>query len=99
VSMLGSALHLAGPDLNPLSFEQALLERLPESGGTAESPLVTFGGGDYTAIGDAKEVYWSSTAPSSLDGQPGAYVPVANGKRYRLGQWPGGLQQIPVPAS
>ncbi len=98
-SLLGTGIHMAGPDLNPLSFEQGLLQSLPPSGGTPESPLTDFGPGDYTALGDAKEVYWSNTAPSSIDGQSGSFIPVANGNRYRLGQWPGGLEQIPVPAS
>jgi hypothetical protein len=97
--MLGNGIHLAGPDLNPLSFEAALLERMPDYGGAPDLPLVVLAGGDYTGVDDAKEVYWSATARSSIDGQAGAYVPVANGKRYRLGQWPGGLEQIPVPAS
>jgi hypothetical protein len=98
-SLLGTAIHMAGPDLNPPTVEQGLLERLPPSGGTPEVPLVTFDPGDYTGLGDAKEVYWSNTAPSSIDGQPGSYVLVDGGKRYQLGQWPGGLDKIPVPAS
>ncbi|HEU5082489.1 MAG TPA: hypothetical protein VFU14_04055 [Acidimicrobiales bacterium] len=98
-ALLGTGIHMAGPNLNPVTFEQGLLEALPDSGGTPESPLASFGPNDYTGLSDAKEVYWSNTAASSLDGQSGAYVPVADGKRYRLGQWPAGLDQIPVPAS
>ncbi len=96
--LLGLGLQGAGPNLNPLSFEQGVLS-FPGSGGTPDLPLYAFGQGDYTALSDAKEVYWSNTAPSSIDGQPGSYVPVAGGKRHQLGQWPGGLDQIPVPAS
>lgn len=97
-ALVGFGVHLAGPNLNPLTFEKAVLDTLPDSGGTPDSPLANYGPGDYTGLGDAKEVYWSETARSSLDNQPGAYVPVAGGKRYRAGQWPGGLDQIPVPA-
>ncbi len=97
--LVGLGVHLAGPNLNPLTFEKAVLDTLPESGGTPESPLANWGPGDYTGLGDAKEVYWSNTARSSLDGKPGAYVPVAGGKRYRAGQWPAGLGQIPVSNS
>ncbi len=97
--LLGQGIHMAGPNLNPLTFEKGLLQDLPDSGGTPESPLADFGPNDYTALGDEKEVYWSNTAQSSLDGQSGAYIPVANGKRFRLGQWAGGLDEIPVPAS
>lgn len=97
--LLGTGIHMSGPNLNPLTFEKGLLETLPDSGGTPESPLSRFGPNDYTAISDAKEVYWSNTAPSSIDGNPGSYIPVANGKRYVLGQWGAGLDSIPVPAS
>jgi hypothetical protein len=98
-TLLGAGVHLAGPDLNPLTFERAVLEALGPAGGTPESPLMAYGPGDYTGISDAKEVYWSNSARSSIDGQPGAYVPVDGGRRYQLGGWAAGLDQIPVPAS
>lgn len=98
VNLLGNMIQMAGPNLNPLSMEQGLLQGMPDFGGTPESPLNDFGPNDYSGVGDAKEVYWSSAAASSIDGQPGAYIPVAGGKRYRLGQWGPGLDQIPVAA-
>ena len=45
---------------------------------------------------DAKEVYWYPNARSAVDGKAGAYVPLNGGKRYRPGQWSGGLNGIPV---
>jgi hypothetical protein len=31
-----------------------------------------------------------------VDGKAGAFVPLNGGKRYRPGQWPGGLNGIPA---
>jgi hypothetical protein len=99
MKLVATGIHMAGPNLNPLSFEQGMLERLPDAGGAAEIPLERFAPNDYTSLSDAKEVFWSNTAPSSIDGRAGSFVPVANGKRYQLGQWGAGLETIPVPAS
>jgi hypothetical protein len=45
----------------------------------------------YTATTDAREVYWSSSAISATDNQPGAWVcPDPNCHRYEVGQWPKG---------
>jgi hypothetical protein len=46
--------------------------------------------GDYTGIHDAREVYWCANQNSAINGHAGTYVPVDGGKRYQLGQWPGG---------
>lgn len=97
VSFVGSAIHLAGPNLNPATFEQGLFSA-PPRGGTPDQPLADFGPGDYTALGDAKEVFWSNTSRSSIDGQPGAFVPLDGGRRYKRGQWTSEFK-IPVPAS
>ncbi|MGH2684625.1 MAG: hypothetical protein ACRDJP_04060, partial [Actinomycetota bacterium] len=100
-SLMGSALHLAGPNLNPLTFEQALLTKLPpHNQGGKIATLIKFGPGDYTAQSDVKEVYWSHTQASPVDGEPGTYVPLNDGRRYQLGSWPGGFTDgIPVAAS
>jgi len=59
--------------------------------------MAKFGPNDYTALQDAREVYWDPTATSAIDGSPGAYVPLNGGRRYENGTWPGGLSpQIPV---
>lgn len=99
VKLVATGIHMSGPNLNPLTFEKGMLETLPDAGGVPDLPLERFGPNDYTSLSDAKEVYWSNTAPSSIDGKAGSYIPVANGKRYQLGQWAKGLDQIPVPAS
>lgn len=95
-NLLGVAIQMAGPQLTPLTFERGLLRDLPDLSGGVETTLLSFGPGDYTGIGDVKEVYWDANARSRVDGKAGAFVPLNGGKRYRLGQWTPGLNGIPV---
>ncbi len=97
-NLMGMALQMAGPDLNPLTFERGLLRDMPDLYGGVETTYVAFGPGDYTGYEDAKEVYWDANARSKVDGEAGAFVPLNGGKRYRLGQWGSGLAGIPVRA-
>jgi hypothetical protein len=91
-----------GPILNPLNMEKAVLTSKPTngweaSGHNSHAIMTKFGPGDYTALQDAREVYWDPTAISKIDGQPGAYVSLQGGRRYENGTWPGGLApQIPA---
>lgn len=91
----------AGPDLSPATLAAAA-DRFPptggwdQTGGRPEVVLSDMGPGDYTAVSDAKEVYWSATAPSNIDRRAGAYVPLRGGRRYRGGEWDNSFE-IPVP--
>jgi hypothetical protein len=96
MSMVASILHHTGPDLNPLTVERTLLSLAPTRGDRPGTVGLMFGEGNYTAIEDVKEVYWCGTCRSTIDGRNGAYVPVNDGRRYRLGEWPAGIDQIPV---
>jgi hypothetical protein len=102
VNMLGHAIQQAGPNLNPLTLEKGLLTTPPaggwvKSGKRPDVVLAKFGANDYTWLSDVREVYWSSSAVSPVDGERGAYVNVNGGERYELGQWRGGgLQGVPV---
>jgi hypothetical protein len=89
---LGTMIQMAGPNLNPLTVERGLVGANYRRGGWAETKgnpsqyLIKYGQGDYNAISDYREVYWSSTAPSAIDGKAGAYVPIDGGRRYDLGE-------------
>lgn len=102
VSLLGTGLHLAGPNLNPATFERGLMKAPPVggwkgSGGKPQVGLWQFGGDDYTWLSDMREVFWDENAPSAVDGERGAYVNLNGGRRYVLGEWPKGFTQgIPV---
>lgn len=102
LSLLGSAIQMAGPKLNPLTVEQGLLNMGSQggwgaTGGRAEIALWRFGKNDYTWLSDMREVYWDASATSPVDGEAGAYVPLNKGQRYQRGEWkPGFTQGIPV---
>jgi hypothetical protein len=95
-NFLGMGLQMAGPQLTPLTFERGLLQDLPDLYAGPETSYLAFGPNDYTGYEDGKEVYWDANAISKVDGDRGAFVPLNGGKRYRAGQWPGGLTGIPV---
>ena len=92
ITMIGSMIQSAGPNLNPLTIEQGLVGRRLQTGGweaTGGNPsvyLLKFGPDDYTAISDFREVYWDPTARSAIDGKNGAYVALNGGRRYAGGQ-------------
>ena len=100
----GIAIQAAGPNYNPLNLERGMLT-LPRQGGwepkkSALISLYNYGKGDYTGLGDVREVYWSSTAVTPTDGSNGAYLNVADGRRFELGTWPANnLDGIPVSAN
>lgn len=90
-SLLGTMIQSAGPNLNPLTVERGM-HALPDRGGWAESggdarqELFRFGQGNYTGLNDIREVYWSRSASSPIDGRPGAYVAMNDGRRYAPGE-------------
>jgi hypothetical protein len=91
MTMMGSMLHYGGPNLNPLTVEQGLVGDSVANGGWAATKnpydyLIKFGPNDYNAISDFREVYWSATARSNIDGKNGAYVSMNGGRRYTAGE-------------
>jgi hypothetical protein len=100
--LLGQMLQQAGPNLNPLSLEKGMITANYSRGGwdatghDATKALELFGPGDYTAGSDYREIYWSDSTPSAIDGKPGSYVAVNGGRRYKLGELSGDLSGIPV---
>ena len=59
-SILGSGLQQAGPNLNPTTFESAVLT-LPAAGGTPNHALIKFGPGDFTGVSDARIIFWDTS--------------------------------------
>lgn len=101
MTLIGSMIHNAGPDLNPLTIEQGLVGTRSTTGGwgaTGGNPfvyLLKFGPEDYTAISDFREVYWNPTKRSEIDGGTGAYEAMNGGRRYAGGELDGSFD---VPA-
>ena len=98
INMAASLVQMAGPDLNPLTVERGALS-LPTSGGNGTGyELFKLGQNDYTGLEDVREVYWSRTAVSRVDGKPGAYVEIDGGRRWMIGTWTREFK-IPQPAT
>jgi hypothetical protein len=109
VNLVGTALQMAGPNLNAATLERGLFT-MPADGGwdAVHDPtrvLLKFGPNDYTSVSDAREIYWSATSPSTVDAQNGqcpspdkcgAWISPNGGRRFTLNQWVGGLGEIPV---
>lgn len=99
-AVIAAGMQMAGPRLDPGTFEQALLSGSVDSipfavGKNPNITYVHFGKGDYTATSDAKEAYWDANAISPIDGKAGAYVSLNKGRRYRLGEWTVGEPVLP----
>jgi hypothetical protein len=100
-AIIAAGLQMAGPRLDPGTFEQALLSGRVDTRPWAQThdPHITwshFGPGDYTSVSDAKEVYWDANARSPIDGKAGAYVALRAGRRFSLGQWLRGEPVLPA---
>ncbi len=91
--MLFIGLQMAGPNLTPQTFARGLF-----SYPGADGPLGhwSWGPDDYTAIDDAREIYYDRRALSAFNNQPGRYVSPSGTKRYR-GSWPAQAPPVPTP--
>jgi hypothetical protein len=84
--MLAVGIQMAGPNLNPASFERGMFDYPRRSG-----PYGTWGFGpnDYSTSDDAREIFWNPGAPSPLNNSAGAYQDPNGGSRFPIGKWPG----------
>jgi len=94
MNLAASQIQMSGPTLTPANVERGM-HALPAWGGwershNPASVLVKYGPGDYTAIEDSRHTYWSPDTPSKIDGKPGAYLAVQNGRRWEMGTWAAG---------
>jgi Periplasmic binding protein len=83
--MLAIGLQMAGPDLNPSTFD-AGMSNYPAK--TGPFGLWDFGKGDRTAANDVREIYWDPGAISTYNGKQGAYIGANKGARYQRDQIP-----------
>ena len=83
--MLAIGLQMAGPDLNPQTFEAGMFNYPAKTGPFG---LWDFGPGDRTAANDVREIYWDASAVSTFNGKQGAYIGANKGARYQRGQIP-----------
>lgn len=82
VQILMLGIHMAGPDLNPQTFQGGMF-KYPPSGGGPTTPQISFGNHgyfaepDYLGIDDATEIWWD----------PDATGPDEQGKSEAKGMW------------
>lgn len=100
--LIAALLEWAGPNLAPQTVQRGAfsLSQLGGYGTAAPWPgwqgndpriqLWKFGPDDYTANEDTKEVYFSSSARSRIDNQPGTYICVNGCRRTPIGGWMAG---------
>ena len=96
------ALQAAGPDLTPQNVARGL-HALPTLGAPQFSygawswntgPSGIVGGGDHTAVNDARLVYWAGNVASPVNGKMGTFIPLFGGKRFTLGNYPKSLPKL-----
>ena len=85
--MMAIGLQMAGPDLNPNTFEAGMFAYPPRSGPRG---LWHFGEGDYTTTDDFREIWWDPNALSGQNNKPGAWQQLNGGQRYVSGNAPTG---------
>jgi hypothetical protein len=82
-------LQMAGPDLNPTTFDQGMRAYPPHTG---DYGTWSFAPGKYTPQSDVRIVWWDPNTTSTADGQKGTYV--SDGQRYALGAVPTGDPKV-----
>ena len=92
MEMMAIGIQMAGPNLNPSSFEQGMFSYPPKLG---PAGFWQFGPHDYTAANDVREVYWDPNATSTYNGKQGAFKEPLPGVRWKQGQIPTGDPKIP----
>jgi hypothetical protein len=93
MQMMAIGIQMAGPNLNPQTFEQGMFSypgRLGPAGYWSFKPH------DYTAADDVREIYWDPDAVSTYNGKKGAYVDPQEGTRWLAGKIPAGEPKVPV---
>jgi hypothetical protein len=80
-------LQMAGPNLNPSTFEAGMFAYPAASGPRG---LWHFAEGDYTTTDDFREIWWDPNKVSGQNNKPGAWVQLNGGARYTASNAPSG---------
>ncbi|MBV9934423.1 MAG: ABC transporter substrate-binding protein, partial [Actinobacteria bacterium] len=92
MEMMAIGIQMAGPNLNPQTFEQGMFSYPPKLG---PAGFWQFGAHDYTAANDVREIYWDPNATSTYNGKQGAFKEPEPGVRWKQGTIPTGDPKIP----
>jgi hypothetical protein len=86
--LLAIGLQMAGPNLNPQTFEAGMFAY---PGGSGPRGLWGFGPSDYTPTDDFRQIWWDPNRISGQNNKAGAWVQLAGGKRFNATNVPKGL--------
>lgn len=86
--VMADMIQEAGPDLNTSTIHTGLLNMPLLGDNTFEGGLKFTPQYPWSGLHDVREVYFCPTTTSAINGQPGAYIPLANGQRYTIGDVP-----------
>ena len=91
-SLMATGFMVAGPHPTPDRIHAGLtaIEPFASWQATHDPHNIKVGFRDpspWTAAMDTREVYWSQSRTSEIDGKPGSYCPVGGGHRFDLGEW------------
>jgi hypothetical protein len=82
-------LQMAGPDLNPETFETGMFAY---PGGTGQAGTWDFSPEHYTPVTDIREIWWDPDKISPFNGEPGTYSD--SGQRYTQEDVPEGDPEV-----
>lgn len=83
--LLALGIQLAGPNLNPQTFEKGMFSY---PGGTGPFGTWGFGPTSYTPTQDYRVIWWDPDGMSPYNNQKGTYREAFGGKRFRAGSLP-----------
>lgn len=85
--ILAIGLQMAGPNLNPQTFEAGMFAY---PGGRGPKGTWTFSPTDFTTVDDFREIWWDRNRISVQNGEPGAWVELNGGARWNASKPPSG---------
>jgi hypothetical protein len=91
-AFMATAFQVAGPHPTADVIHKALVNLAPLGGWQNVHDQHTYKLGfktpsEWTITEDTREVNWSQTRVSEIDGKPGSYCPIDGGHRFDLGEW------------
>lgn len=87
--MLALGIHMAGPNLTPVTYEKGMFAY---PGGTGPFGTWGFDADSYTPTQDYRVIWYDPTAVSPQNNKRGAYVEAYGGRRFKPGQLPASNQ-------
>ena len=92
---LAIGIQMAGPNLNPQTFQQGMFNFPPKVG---PAGLWGWNSSQYTIPNDVREICWSNSTISPYNAKPGAFLGTSS-TRWPIDQIPAGKPACTIPSS